>query len=286
MTNTRSKSSSAQNSENDTQMVSLNVVKELLKIHESSTKAFFSTFVEATDKRIDTIIKEVQGIKTSLEFTQSQVDQLVNLNLDEGLLNIQNEIDRLKDKVDDLENRSRRNNLCFDGIEETYKETWSNTEDKLKAILQDELEIYDVEIERAHRTGSKKEGKSRPVVAKFLKYKDREKVFKAKRKLKGSGIYIREDLSERVINKRKEMMPKLNEARENGKIAYFRFDKLIVHDPRPASTFGQRRGAVRGRGGPFINNGRGPPLQGAVSEHGGAFLNDGCETRCFHRWKS
>ena len=219
-------------------MVSLNVVKELLKIHESSTKAFFSTFVEATDKRIDTIIKEVQGIKTSLEFTQSQVDQLVNLNLDEGLLNIQNEIDRLKDKVDDLENRSRRNNLCFDGIEETYKETWSNTEDKLKAILQDELEIYDVEIERAHRTGSKKEGKSRPVVAKFLKYKDREKVFKAKRKLKGSGIYIREDLSERVINKRKEMMPKLNEARENGKIAYFRFDKLIVHDPRPASIFG------------------------------------------------
>ena len=109
MATTRSKSSSgkidAQN-ENDTRFISLKMVKELMSIQESSMKAFFSTFVEATEKRLDSVIREVQDLKTSLQYTQDQVDKLMDLNINEGLQAIRKEVDSLKEKADDLENRS------------------------------------------------------------------------------------------------------------------------------------------------------------------------------------
>ena len=41
---------------------------------------------------------------------------------------------------------------------------------------------------------------------------------------------MNEDLSHRVMQRRKELMPKLREARSNGKIAYLVYDRLVVKD--------------------------------------------------------
>ena len=50
------------------------------------------------------------------------------------------------------EDRSRRNNIRVDGIEEDENETWENTENKLRFLLYGELEITDeLYIERAYR---------------------------------------------------------------------------------------------------------------------------------------
>ena len=133
------------------------------------------------------------------------------------------------EKTDDLENRSRRSNLCFEGIDEVAKdanETWQQSEDKVKTIISDKLELDsdDIPIERAHRVGARKDRKPRTIVVKFLRYKDREKVLKSRRKLKGSKVVIREDFSDRVAEKRKQLIPKMLEERKNGKIAYLRYD--------------------------------------------------------------
>ena len=55
-----------------------------------------------------------------------------------------------------LEDRSRRDNLRFDGIEEWEEESWLDTEQNLKDTLSDILGIQNVKIERAHRVGDKK----------------------------------------------------------------------------------------------------------------------------------
>ena len=52
----------------------------------------------------------------------------------------------------------------------------------------------------------------------------------AARKEKPRGVYINEDLSQRVMARRRELMPRLREAREQGKIAYLTYDKLVVRD--------------------------------------------------------
>ena len=54
-----------------------------------------------------------------------------------------------------LEDRSRRGNLRFDGIEEWEDESWADTEENLKLKIKETLGIENIEIERAHRVGDK-----------------------------------------------------------------------------------------------------------------------------------
>ena len=48
---------------------------------------------------------------------------------------IEDENKRLKDKLRDLEDRSRRDNLRFDGVREYENESWNDTEEVLKDFL-------------------------------------------------------------------------------------------------------------------------------------------------------
>ena len=51
-----------------------------------------------------------------------------------------------------------------------------------------------------------------------------------RKNLKGSNLYVNDDVSERVMAKRREQMANLKQARIDGKIAYFILDKLIIKD--------------------------------------------------------
>ena len=67
-------------------------------------------------------------------------------------------------------------------------------------------------IERSHRIGPKKrsmnsEAKTRPIIAKFVSYRDRQVVFNSKKLLKESGFVITESLT-------KKRMSLLNEGRK------------------------------------------------------------------------
>ena len=89
----------------------------------------------------------------------------------------------------------------------------------------------DLVIERAHRVGRPhSDSKPRKIVTWFLNYKDREAVFKAKKLLHGTNMFVNEDYSDRVIKKRTELMPKLKEARCKNQRAFLRFDKLVIYD--------------------------------------------------------
>ena len=148
-------------------------------------------------------------------------------------------------KVDYLENQSRRNNLIFDGITEEFKESWADSERKVCKVLKDNLQIQDRPvIERAHRVGRIKPERNRPIVVKFLNYKDRESILLNARKLRGTSYSIREDLSEKVLAKRREQMPQFKEARDAGKVAYFNYDRLVIKErSQPPGTMLDRGAA-------------------------------------------
>lgn len=50
--------------------------KELLQQQESNYKVCMYTFMETTNSRMDAILKELQELKVSLQFTQKEVDDL------------------------------------------------------------------------------------------------------------------------------------------------------------------------------------------------------------------
>lgn len=101
-------------------------------------------------------------------------------------------------------------------------------------LLSEQLKIDSklVELERAHRIGQYATGRTRTVVVKLLRYKDKEEILKRSKILKGTRYYIKEDFSESVRLKRKELVPQLQEARRMGKIAFLKFDQLVVRPPR------------------------------------------------------
>ena len=63
-------------------------------------------------------------------------------------------LDYHTDKIEYLENQSRRSNIRIDGIREEEAETWDNTETKVKEILKEKRNLdEEPDIQRAHRVG-------------------------------------------------------------------------------------------------------------------------------------
>ena len=197
--------------------------------------------MKSFNERVDHLQVTVGEIKSSLEFTQNQLDtfqqqqsdmvdktESVSFEVDSAKKNLED----IRTKVDYVENQSRRNNLRFDGIPEMAQETWEATEEKVVKILKDNLGFQKTPaIERAHRTGSTSSNKSsRTVVVKFASYKDREAILRKRKMLKGTSIYVNEDLSDRVMERRRDQLDRLKDARSNGKIAYFAYDRLVIKE--------------------------------------------------------
>ncbi|KAK3743860.1 hypothetical protein QZH41_005258 [Actinostola sp. cb2023] len=90
----------------------------------------------------------------------------------------------------------------------------------------------EIEFQRLHRFGRPKNG-SRPVIARFLRYKDVIKVLQNTFRLKGSSISIFQDFPKEIQDSRKRQLQKLKKAKDEGKSAYFsksKPDKLYIED--------------------------------------------------------
>ena len=60
----------------------------------------------------------------------------------------------IRNKLTELEDRSRRNKIRIDGTAEEPGETWGKCERKFQRLLSEELDINDVVIEHAHRVNA------------------------------------------------------------------------------------------------------------------------------------
>ena len=120
------------------------------------------------------------------------------------LEDLENDFAYLQDKIDYLENRSSGNNLCFEGVPEQDggEKTWEATEKRLRELVLPKLGVpEDIVIERAHRVGQRQRfQRPRMIIARFLNFKDKEKVLQARKRLVGINFYINEDFSDRLKN--------------------------------------------------------------------------------------
>ena len=127
-----------------------------------------------------------------------------------------------------LEDRSRRDNLSFDGIEEWEEEYWADTEQNLKDTLSDILGIQNVKIERAHRVGDKKRSPCRTIVAKLSSFKMKKRILAEAKKRKPKGIHIYEDFSKATVEIGKKNWEKVKELRAQNKYAILVYDKIYT----------------------------------------------------------
>nr|XP_047127262.1 uncharacterized protein LOC124808311 [Hydra vulgaris] len=120
-------------------------------------------------------------------------------------------------KLKDLENRSRRNNLRIDGLHETPGENWDDCEKAVKVMIKKQLKITsEVVIERAHRIGQHKHNKPRTIVLKLLNFQDKNKILNAVKHLKGTGLYVNEDFAPETTELRRKLWEEVKKLRSEG----------------------------------------------------------------------
>ena len=185
-------------------------LKESLNANETDKKA--------TAERIQ---KLEENTKSSLAALQKENDELLaNFKL-------------IEDKNLYLEAYSRRENIKFENIpeEETNKE---DTEMALRTFLETELGFGDaanVEIQRVHRLGKKRGESPRPILARFLRYKDCEKLLSLGHRLRGTNYKMYQDLPFEIVERRRVQMETFKKARRNNIRAAFskaQPDKLFI----------------------------------------------------------
>ena len=148
--------------------------------------------IKDNNDRLNSIAKDTEDLKLSVQTYQDVFDDKIK-EIEDSIEKIKekhkNEIIQLekenedsKDKLRMLEDRSRRDNLRFDGIEEWEDESWADTEENLKLKIKEILGIEKIEFERAHRVGDKNQSSCRTIVVKLSKYKTKELIPKSKKK--------------------------------------------------------------------------------------------------------
>ena len=207
----------------------------------SATEGKFDAVLTKMDAKIDDLLKAKaeQEVKLNsilqklenLEISQKKTaDDVKDLKQNYGFLEEQvtevksdiaekasrRELTKLEKKMDDLENRSKRNNIVIWGLREDAEKEYESLEFFLAHnFFENHMGIEDIEVMRAHRTNVKERAaaaaKPRPIHVYLLRYTDKLKILKAAAKaLKDkvffeSQIYISDDVSKSVRNDRAKL---------------------------------------------------------------------------------
>ena len=135
-----------------------------------------------------------------------------------------------------IEKYSRISCLIFTGTKERKGENTDNLVlNAFNTNLGIKLDLY--EIDRSHRFGRKRNYQDghqidRPIIIKFIGYRSRQKVFKQKRKLKGTCISLFENLTKRrtmLMNDVKKLAGFKNVWSMDGNIFTFDHSGKILH---------------------------------------------------------
>lgn len=209
------------------------------------------SMVEGVLQRFNNLESSVNGIKGEVAALSAKTDDFEKAvgTMDKSLTFLNSEIEHLKSRVKEneaamksLNSRilyqdvySRRENLRFFNIPESTDTREENAKELIYRFMERELEVEnarDIEFQRVHRIGAKKPESPRPIIARFLRFPDREKVFKRALELKDQiDVKLYADYPREIQERRRKLWPRLKRAREEGKRAFFdkkEPDKLII----------------------------------------------------------
>ena len=239
----KEKNSSQNEGENTDALVKLTSLIQELKADQAKLAA-------QVDKQGAEMSEEFKGLKATIEHScakseeavkaamqvQTKVTALQNDLNTERIKNakLDSKVNKMQEHIIRLESQSRRDNLLFDGVQESPQE---NCLKVVQEILKSKLLIDNadsIQIVRCHRLGPVRSTSKKPrtIIAKFHWYGDRTTVWNAKKNLKGSNIFLREDFPTEIQNRRRILWPIMKKAQSMGKSAFLNVDALIIDGRR------------------------------------------------------
>lgn len=193
--------------------------------------------VQSIRTNVSSMKEDLQSLKTCFTDLKNEVDDLKkqvsdlkkenrdlsdeNYYLNERLMSVENNTEM-------IDNQMRRNNLIFYGLDKDEVKS-KGCEKVVKDVLKKKMGMNGVEFEQAHKLGN---GENAPIMAKCKRNEDKINILKSKQKLKGTGIFIDEDFSQRIRDTRRILVGKMKTLKKEGKTVRLVFDHLIVDDKK------------------------------------------------------
>ncbi|XP_047033067.1 uncharacterized protein LOC124639668 [Helicoverpa zea] len=179
--------------------------------------------------------------KNVTEDVTEKVTKNLSANIDGKLkplieenMKLRKEVTVLTTKLQKMEREIRNNNIILYGV----KETENNSNELLGLIIQTlnaacektDLEKWDKwEINNFYRLGKPIENKTRPILITVTLAWRKAEMLKNKKYLP-ENVYINEDFPKEILKKRQELKKQQQEEINKGKLAYIRYDKLIIKE--------------------------------------------------------
>lgn len=196
---------------------------------------WFRAYEARQIERMDNMAAKWESLKIDVDKVSDKVEKL-SLALVKA-----------EERIDDLENRSRRNNLVIYNLKEDKEEEAgsSSTVKVVKRLLREAKLDIDLEgcTSRVHRTPThRREARDRnqsthqrprPVHVGFNTYREKERVRKELIRFLSSTdgrpmkVYISNDYSKRVLDQRKAQMAEFKALKERGLKPFFLFPAIL-----------------------------------------------------------
>ena len=165
--------------------------------------------------------------------------------LTQDITDLRNENQILREKINKIDTYNRQNNIIIYGLRESEKSSFElleNVTEKIKTDLNIPFEKRDIDV--IYRIGKKdtKNEKIRPILIKLANNWMRNEIMVNKKKLKDA--YASEDYTKEVMEKRRELIPKLKEERIKGNFAILKNDKLIIKEGNTATEKRKRNESI------------------------------------------
>ncbi|XP_049268018.1 uncharacterized protein LOC125756977 [Rhipicephalus sanguineus] len=189
------------------------VLTELQKIAAGQSKVI-TEVVQSLKSQLNTTDRTITDLCKRMTDLEAHYQALIPLRNDIEKMpadtsSMSRKIEELEDRLDDTENRSRRNNLIFYGISDpTDSETWNDSEKLIIDFCSNNLGITvgPHDFERAHPLGRHSLGRNRPIIVKFACYKTKDSILRNGRKLRNTNLSIGEDFSLSVRHEQKQLI--------------------------------------------------------------------------------
>ena len=114
-------------------------------------------------------------------------------------------------------------------MEDIMSENSEQTQQKVEDLIKNKLKL-NITLDSCNRLGKFSPNKQRVTLARFRSVTERNLCLRSSGKLKGTNIFLNEDLCKETVLIRKNKIPELNELRNRGYIAYFRGTEIIKRE--------------------------------------------------------
>ena len=148
------------------------------------------------EEKLNSILEKITSLESAQKKTAADVDALKDSyrSLDARIIDMDNELSLKASreelasaykKMEDLENRSKRNNIVIWGLKEGAEATHNSLEDFLRVeFFEKHMQLQNIEVMRAHRTNVNQRATEantptvRPIHIYLLRYSDKIQILK------------------------------------------------------------------------------------------------------------